>query len=123
MSLKAQLIEMGACKEAVEWVGRKQLKTAWEKCGRADWMLWLAGRVGVDRKPLVLAACDCAETALQHVTAGEDRPRIAIETARKWCAGETTITDVMNAANAAYAEKTRKQIPYKVISAAMEEWI
>ena len=35
MNLKQQLIEMNACEEAVEWVGRKQLKTAWDvrSCG------------------------------------------------------------------------------------------
>ena len=29
-------------------------------------MLWYAARVGVEHKLLVLAACDCAETALQY---------------------------------------------------------
>ncbi len=49
-----------------------------------------AVRLGVDSKLLVLAACDCAEPALKHVSKGEARPRIAIETARRWVNGDAT---------------------------------
>jgi hypothetical protein len=87
---------MAACPEAVDWVDDKDLKTAWNTCERADWMLWLAAKTGIDRKLLVLVACDCAETALKYVPDGEDRPRQAIETARKWCAGEASIDQVRN---------------------------
>lgn len=92
----------GACREAVEWCQTQpDLATAWRVCKRGDWMLWLAGRRQVDRRTLVLAACDCAELALIHVLAGEDRPRIAIETARAWARGEATIEQVRAAAYAA----------------------
>ena len=103
MKFAEKLEAMGACREAVKWVGKRGLKTAWRDCKRPDWMLWYAGRK-VDRKLLVLAACDCAETALQHVPDGEDRPRIAIETARaRVAAGKATINDVRQSSNAAYA--------------------
>jgi hypothetical protein len=92
-----------ACEEARKWARGKTLRQAWAQCPRADWMLWLAGRVGVDRRQLVLAACACAETALMHVKPGEDRPRKAIETARAWCRGEATIEGVRAAADAAAA--------------------
>jgi hypothetical protein len=76
-----------------------------EKCERGDWLLWLAGKIGIDRKVLVLAACDCAERALKYVEKGEDRPRVAIATARKWANGDEgiTIEDVRDAADAADA--------------------
>jgi hypothetical protein len=64
-------------------------------------MLWLLARTGADHRELVLAACDCAETALIHVPAGEDRPRQAIETTRAWCRGEATIEQVRKARDAA----------------------
>jgi len=59
-----------------------------------------------DRKTLVLAACLCAETALKfwekkHPT--DNRPHIAIETARRWARGEATLDEVKAAADAADA--------------------
>jgi hypothetical protein len=63
-------------------------------------MLWLAAKVKIDHKQIVLAACDCAETALRHVPEGEDRPRKAIKTARAWARGEATLDEVRTAAYA-----------------------
>jgi hypothetical protein len=97
------LSRLGACREATEWVGDMPSKRAWETCHRGDWLLWLSARVGVDRKLVVLAACDCAELALKHVPAGENRPREAIETARAWTRGEANIEQVRDAAAAADA--------------------
>jgi len=111
--LQDKLIEMRACKDAVAWVGNRTLKQAWEACERADWMLWLVGKMcehpqrkklgWPTRKQLVLATCDCAETALKHVPEGETRPAEAIRVARAWCRGRATLQQVRNAASAAYA--------------------
>jgi hypothetical protein len=103
MPFRGRLIKMGACPEAVEWVGSRGLSAAWRECERADWMLWFAARVEIDRKALVLAACDCAETALRFVPEGEDRPRVAIETARRWARGAATLQETRDAADAASA--------------------
>jgi len=102
MTLKSQLTEMSACMSAVNWVNKRGIKTAWRDCPRGDWMLWLAGRLDIDRKLLVLAACDCAETALQYVPEGEARPAKAIQTSRNWCNGTATMKDCCKAAAAAY---------------------
>ena len=99
------LERLGACCEAVERArAQKSPRAAWAKCRRADWMLWLATRVGVDRRLVVLAACDCAETAQPHwnehtAAASGD----AITTARAWARGDATIEEVRAAANAAAA--------------------
>jgi len=85
------------CSEAVEWMADRAPKDAWEQCHRGDWLLWAAELLGVDRKLLVLAACDCAETALEFVPVGEERPRRAIETARRWAAGSATLEEVIAA--------------------------
>ena len=88
-ALLATMTRLDACSEAVEWVTATKGTPAalWAACPRGDWMMWLAGRVAIDRRPLVLAACDCARTALVHVPSGEMRPLRAIETAEAWCRG------------------------------------
>ena len=101
MSLRKKLAELDACSPARDWVGDKTLAEAWQTCQRGDWLLWLAAKANIDRRLLVLAACDCAEPALVYVPAGEDRPRIAIETARAWANGEATLEAVSAAAFAA----------------------
>ena len=107
MKFSDKLNNMGACQEAIDWVGRRGIMTAWRDCPRGDWMLWLAGRLDIDRKLLVLAACDCAETALQYVPKGEDRPVKCIQVSRNWCNGTASMDDVRaarrDAAAAAYA--------------------
>ena len=43
----AALERLGACGEAVEWCRTQpDAQTAWERCEREDWMLWLLGCVG-----------------------------------------------------------------------------
>lgn len=142
-ALQDTLRRLDACQEARVWVGDRDLATAWRECARGDWMLWLAARAGVDRRLVVEAACDCAEAALVHVPAGENRPRVAIETARRWSRGEATVEEVRRAAAdaadayaASYAaadadagrraslarsaDMVRARIPYETIAAALE---
>ena len=102
------LSELSACVEASAWSKGKSLSAAWKDSKRGDWMLWLCGRMAdkpgwPTRKEVVLAACDCAELALKHVPAGEDRPRKCIETVRAWAAGTATLDDVLTARRAADA--------------------
>ena len=103
IDLSALLARLHACSEARDWSAGKTLEQAWAECPRGDWMLWLAGRLDVDRKLLVRAACQCARLALPHVPAGETRPLKALETAEAWTRGEATIEDVRAAASAALA--------------------
>jgi hypothetical protein len=77
----------------MDWLGNRDSSQMWAECNRPDWLLWWAGQV-VSRHDLVLAACDCAETALRFVPANEDRPRLAIETTRRWARGEATVKEV-----------------------------
>ena len=105
--LKTQLKRLGACCDAVTWVGARDLATAWRECLRGDWLLWLcAKQIGEPGWPthqaVVLAACACAEVALVYVPAGEDRPRLALEAARKWTRGGATVAEV----RATYAATT-----------------
>jgi len=76
-------------------------------------MLWLAGVLagppGSDsRRPLVLAACDCAELAKAYWTPGDERPANALRVARSWARQEgATLDDVELEAEAAAALATR----------------
>jgi hypothetical protein len=94
----------GACAEARDWcLTQPSYEAAWEACERGDWLLWLAGRLDVDRRLLVRAACACVRLALVHVPTGEGRPRRAVETAEAWTRGEASLEEVRDAARAAYA--------------------
>ena len=86
-----------ACGESLQWLGDRDLVQTWADCERGDWLLWLAAKAGIDCKRLVMAACACARLSLMHVRVGEERPRIAIETAEAWCRGEATIEQVREA--------------------------
>jgi hypothetical protein len=107
--IQETLNSLHACVEAKEWAKQfDDWQILWDKCERGDWMLWLCGKYTLDgeseaRKKLVAAACDCAELALKYAKEGEERPRVAIETARKWIKGEATIAEVRSAAESAYA--------------------
>lgn len=114
MTFKQQLKKLAACNDAIEWAGDRDARAAWNECERADWMLWLAQRV-LDLKLVMRAACACARTALQFVPAGEDRPRVAIETAEVWTRGEATIEAVRIASVAA---RTAAQAAYYAANAA-----
>jgi hypothetical protein len=67
----------------------------------AERMLSLS--VNVDRKRKTMAACECAETVLHLVPAGEGRPREAVETAVAWCRDAASTTHVKQAAASAQA--------------------
>ncbi len=97
------LCDLRACPEAQFWAKGKTLARVWETCERGDWLLWLCAKmIGKSDWPthqeVVLAACDCAETALKYLKSDEDRPRIAIETARRWAIGKATIEETSAAA-------------------------
>jgi hypothetical protein len=105
--LQKRLVSMGACEEARTWVAERTLKQAWAECEDPRWMFWFAARMGVDRKLIVEAACQCAEMVVEaFVPTTEDRPRKAIETARAWTRGEATPKEVRKAADAAAAYTT-----------------
>jgi len=79
----------------------------WAHSERGDWMLWFAAHmIGKKDWPthqqVVLAACQCARTALKHIPDGEARPALAIRVTEEWCEGKATLEQVRAAANALY---------------------
>jgi hypothetical protein len=39
------LVRLEACSEARRWADGRSLQETWDVCDRADWLLWLAGRM------------------------------------------------------------------------------
>ena len=119
-----RLRDLGACRKAIDWAkAYPTLAEAWTACERADWMLWLLGRTCGARgseahRALVLTACACARTVLHLVRAGEDRPRIAIETTEQWARGENGVTLADVRAYAAYAAYAAAYAAYASADAA-----
>lgn len=78
----------------------------WGACNDGVVMLKLLGSVSgspgsSQRRPLVLAACECARLVLPHVRENEGRPLAAIEMAERWARGESVTLDQIDAAAAA----------------------
>ena len=96
------LTKMEAYPEVIKWHESQHGSDydRWQRCPRGDWLLWLAGRAGVDRRSMVLAACAIAREVLHLVPADEPRPLYAIEAAEAWARGEVTLAQVGSAAAA-----------------------
>lgn len=85
--------------EYVDWraVTNAALRRWWDTSENAGDMLAYA-TTRLSRQALVLLAAACARTALRYVPAGEERPRLAIETAEAWARGEATRDEARAAA-------------------------
>lgn len=46
-SFRYKLKALGACGEAMNWVGKKSLVCAWTKCTTPTWMMWLLFRLDI----------------------------------------------------------------------------
>ena len=103
------LCKLYACTEAVEWVGTQpSIAAVWRECKRADWMLWVLGKVSGDvgsksRKKLASCACECAELALPYAGKHKAVCKRVYAAIRGYHAGTNTLADVRVAADAAYA--------------------
>jgi hypothetical protein len=98
------LKKLSACQGAREWAGEKTFSEVWATCQRGDWMLWLAQKVGVDKRTLTLAKARCAELVLHLMT--DERSRDAVAMALRYGHGEATdeeLSDAASASAAAYA--------------------
>ena len=96
-----------ACWPAVLWVESLPpdhgLDRAWAICTRSDWMLWLTKYLDIPDDVMRFIACDCARTVLHLVPRGEERPRLAIETAERFacCLGTLEELDELYVASMA----------------------
>ena len=103
--MKAILKNLDACEEALLWVGDRTIEEAVNDCTREDWMLWLAYKLDVDLKALILAKGHCANI-FRHLMKDE-RSIKAVDTAIAFGKGEATIEELMDAHAYAYASAVR----------------
>ena len=105
--LVAWLRSHDACWPAVLWVESLPpdhgLDRAWAICTRSDWMLWLTKYLDIPDDVMRFIACDFARTVLHLVPRGEERPRLAIETAERFacCLGTLEELDELYVASMA----------------------
>ena len=102
-NFKTLLHKLHACSEAKEWAGGMPIEEVVEKCHRGDWLLWLAAKVGVERRPLVLATGHSANT-VRHLMKDE-RSIKAVDAAIAYGEGIIDADQLYDAAysSAAYA--------------------
>ena len=101
MKFKTKLKKLKACKEAIEWVGDKTMKEAWQQCPRGDWMLWLYSKLyPKNLREITLAKGYCAKTVYHLMK--DNRSRKAVRVAIRFGQGKAT-KDELDAADAAYA--------------------
>jgi hypothetical protein len=108
-----KLQEINACSESIEWASQySTAQEAYDACERGDWLLWLHARARSDPRILTRAKCEIARTVLHLVPDGEDRPRIAIETAERWARGEASEGEIRGAYSAAAASSDASDAAY-----------
>ena len=128
------LKKLGACSEGIEFAASaKDLRTAWETCKRADWMLWGLRKIGFsDDKKMRLFACAC----IRLTPAGkgktvwdllnDERSRNAVVVAERYANGEATGEELKAAAYAAaYAAQSdllRQWISWDEVEKALKEY-
>ena len=108
MKFREKLQALGACREALDWVGDRDGATAWRECKNSEWMMWLLGNCPIQITPQEwrLLACDFAETALAHIPA-DDSGTLAtceatIEVARRHAFGDASDEELAAARDAAW---------------------
>jgi hypothetical protein len=90
------LIELNACDSAINWSGNKPIEQVVKECHRGDWMLWLAYKVGVDKRKLTLAKALCAKTVIHLME--DDRSKKFVEVAENYGNGLATDEELVDAA-------------------------
>lgn len=91
MTFKEELKELNACVEAIEWVGEKSFKTAWQTCDRGDWMLWYVFEKRKDfhlgdMRKITMAKVRCSEL-VKHLLQ-DDRSLKALNVAKQFALGK-----------------------------------
>jgi hypothetical protein len=115
--MKKDISKYNPCEQGREFY--KQFDTfneAWKACPRGDWMLWMAGRLGVDRRTITLASALCANT-VRHLMKDE-RSTKAVDAAISFGRGEIDNKNLFAAAADAAAVEAVAYAAYAAADAA-----
>jgi hypothetical protein len=85
-ALHAWLAREGAHNDFVAWARPfgADIGALWQACPRGDWLLALATRLRAPTRALVVAACGCAEAALDHVPPEHAEVGVRLAELRTW---------------------------------------
>lgn len=87
------LLEKEACDSAIRWAqDYPDYRAAWDNCEKGWWLLWIASKLGVDRKKLTLVKGLCANT-VRHMMK-DYRSVAAVDAAIAYGKGEKELGDV-----------------------------
>jgi hypothetical protein len=120
MKFKTMLIKMRACNDAIDWVGNKSIKQAWEECERADWMLWYLSKT-IDRKRVVYLAALCAETVVdiyEKKYPNDSRVRDCIQACKDWSNNKISLDELEKYRNAAARAAAARADAFAAFAAA-----
>lgn len=94
-----------ACCEARDWLhnSRFEPESAWNQCPEADWLLWLARKLKIEKKQIVFALYECVRAISHLIPEDEERPQELLKPVERWLAGEEVSEEEREAtSNAAY---------------------
>ena len=80
-----------ACGSSIQWIEEnniQSLENAWYACERGNWLLWMAEKLKVDKRKLVLCAALYAHTVMQYME--DPKSRNAVRIAFLWGRGKAT---------------------------------
>ena len=92
-----------ACDSSIQWIEEKNIQSledAWYTCERGTWLLWMATKLNVDKRKLVLCGALCAHTVIQYMQ--DPRSRDVVRIAFLWGRGKTTDEQLSYARKAAW---------------------
>jgi hypothetical protein len=96
--MKYDIGKYNPCLDALAWYKEQpDSRTAWEKCHRGDWMLWIATKLGIDDRILTLAKGHCAATVLHLMK--DKRSRDAVHAAINYGEGKINRAQLEKAAD------------------------
>ena len=96
------LINLHACEEAKAWAQGMTVEQAVSSVERGDWLLWLAKKIDIPKRPLTLAKARCAKTVIHLMK--DERSINAVNLAEEYgLSDEVSEDDLRKAAAAAYA--------------------
>lgn len=116
-TLQSYLRSIGACRDAREWVGDRDLVQAWAECPRGDWLLWWLDSHSVDCSG---AGYWCADRAKQSALTVFGPYRTSI-TLRAVLDSKLPAAEIAAEAAALAAEAAARSSPWAYNKAEVEE--
>jgi predicted alpha/beta hydrolase family esterase len=93
-----EIEKLGLCKGAIHFRNQyPDFQAAWDNCPRGDWMLWLAEKLNVDDRKLILAKGLCANTVIHLMK--DERSKKAVRVAIDYGKGKLTKKELIAAAD------------------------